>query len=213
MTITQCEEWLQRAGYEHQCFISYPRIRDPIMSDCANRVKEAIENDLSQLISNPNVFLDTSMIGGTDWEKRLKNALCHSISMVALCAPIYYHPDHNWCGLEWAAMDTLCEKRIPGEDIRTIIPLIVRVSAPLPDPVSRVQSIDISRLLLTRHYYHTNNFRSYIRQVVSLIERVAIAVARNEVVADCRQFEIPQTSAFAGWLPTVPPPPFRRSGQ
>lgn len=213
MSIEQHEQWLRDNGYEHQCFISYPRIKDPFMRDCAQRVREAIESDLSQLISNPNVFLDTSMIGGTDWQRRLKSALCHSVTMVALCAPIYYHPDHQWCGLEWAAMDSLCEKRLPGENIRTIIPLLIRVSTPLPAPVSRVQHIDISQLMLTRGYHTTNRFRSYIRQVVALIEEVVNAIVKNQATADCKDFVIPTAPAFVNWLPPAQPPPFRSTGE
>ena len=212
MTIEHFDKWLREAGYKHQCFISYPRVKDPAIWDCANRFKTAIERDLSHLIAEPSVFLDTDKMGGTRWERSLRSALCHSVAMVAICAPIYYQPHHRWCGLEWAAMDRLCEQRLPGEDQATIIPLLVRGSAPLPPPVARIDYIDISQLTLRGGYYRSDRFLADRRHIVRIIEEVASAIVKKEAVANCKQFEIPATSAFANWSPPVQPPPFRSNG-
>ena len=191
------ERWLEAAGYEHHCFISYPRIRNVEMQDCAKRVRDSIEKDLSYVIDSPKVFLDDHIPGGADWEARLRQSLCRSISMIALCSPMYFHPMHRWCGLEWAAMDHLSALRLPGKDFRTIIPLIVRESAALPQAVSKIQYIDISRVTLKgRRYYNTNEYRSRIRDVVDRIGAIAIAIAEAQVVTDCDAFTFPATSAF-----------------
>jgi hypothetical protein len=214
MSITYVQEWLRDAGYEYHCFISYPRISNDDMAECARRVKESIEKELTYLVRKPNIFLDTSIEGGMDWEKRLTSALCHSLTMVALCSPIYYHQEHKWCGLEWAAMDSLAQKRLPGADVRTIIPLIVRISSPLPDPVARIQYIDISRVTIKgRRYYNTQEFRLRIKEVVNTIEKIALTVAQNQVATDCNCFEFPVDSAFADWHPALPSHPFRSNKQ
>jgi hypothetical protein len=213
MAITpEIEQWLKDAGYEYHCFISYPRVRSNHLVECAKRVKEAIENDLALSISNPSVFLDDSIPGGTLWETKIKTALCRSVTMAALCAAIYYHPAHKWCGLEWAAMDDLCESRLPGSEFRTIIPLIVRVESSIPEAVLKTQSIDISSLTLQgRRYYTTKEFRLRIREVVNHIERIAVAIASKQARTNCLQFQFPSTSAFINWQPVKQAAPFYRN--
>ncbi len=213
MPITpEIEQWLKDAGYEHHCFISYPRVRNNCLTECAKRVKDAIENDLALSINNPSVFLDETIPGGTLWESKIKTALCRSVTMAALCAGIYYHPAHNWCGLEWAAMDDLCESRLPGSEYRTIIPMIVRVESSIPDAVLKNQWIDISSLTLQgRRYYTTREFRSRVREVVNHIERIAIAIVGKQARTDCQQFQFPSTSAFSNWQPVKQAAPFYRN--
>src|SRR5204862_7890199 len=113
--------------------------------DCAERIKEAVEEDLGQLIATPKVFIDEPGIeGGSDWEKTLQKALCRSVAMVAVCAQVYFHPDRPWCGREWAAMEHLSRKRLGGKDFYTIIPLVYRETRPMPPVSAKVQYIDIS---------------------------------------------------------------------
>jgi len=204
------EQWLKQAGYEYHCFISYPRVANKEMRECAQQVKQAIINDLSLSIDEPKVFLDESSIpGGTAWEQKLKEALCQSVSMAALCAGIYYRPKHKWCGLEWAAMDSLCERRLPGSHLRTIIPLIVKVESSIPEVVLKTQCIDISSVMLQgRRYFNTKEFRGRIKEVVRHIEAVAVAIAANQARSNCKKFQFPTISAFTNWQPVEQPAPF-----
>lgn len=210
MAITPAlERWLKEAGYKYHCFVSYPRVRNTDIIECSKRVKDAIENHLA-LDINPSVFLDETITGGADWQSTLRGALCRSITMIAICAPIYYHPDHSWCGLEWAAMDCLCDLRLPGRDFRTIIPLMVREEVPLPEPVSKTQYINISRVMLQgRRYYKTLEFRRRIEEITRHIEKVAFAIRDNDARPDCEAFAFPEISAFANWQPAIQLPPFR----
>ena len=205
------ERWLESAGYRHHCFISYPKTQNEELTDCAKQVKEAIEQDLSFLIPKPDVFLDDSTIRiGDEWKKSLKTALCKSICMVAICAPIYYHPKHIWCGKEWAAMERLSQKRIPAEDFGLVIPIIVRMSDPIPQPVSKIQHFDLSRVTTsTRHFYKTKEFKLKIRAVVERIEQIALAIARNQAKTDCGRFRLPAHSAFSKYQPKPRPFPLR----
>jgi hypothetical protein len=209
----QIEEWLIEAGYRHHCFISYPRIRNEDMMQCAERIKESIEADLALLLDSPKVFLDTRITGGADWKNTLRRALCHSISMVALCSPIYYHPAHRWCGLEWAAMCGLESQRLRPNDDHAIIPLIVKDPNHMPETVSRIQYIDISRVMIVgRRYYTTQEFRTKITQVTDRIIATALAIARNQVATNCEQFQFPLAPAFGEYQPPEMPPPFRSPG-
>jgi hypothetical protein len=120
MTLTpNIEQWLQEAGYEYHCFISWPHTENKEITDCARHIRDAITNDLALSVPEPRVFLDeTAIVAGNEWPLSLRNALCKSIAMVAICAPIYYHPAHEWCGLEWAAMAMLGQRRLPNEEIQ-----------------------------------------------------------------------------------------------
>src|SRR6185295_11253799 len=115
MSITPADEqWLLNAGYRYHCFISWPHIaNDLYVTQCVRRVKAEIEQRLSLFnFSKPAVFIDeTGIPGGAQWKRTLRSALCTSVTMVAICHPMYYHPQHEWCGLEWAAMALLGEQR------------------------------------------------------------------------------------------------------
>jgi hypothetical protein len=213
----EMERRLADAGYRYHCFISYPRVRSKELLKCARRVKEAIEGELSLTINQPAVFLDENIKGGTDWELKLRQALCQSLTMVAICAPIYYHPAHKWCGLEWAAMEGLNEKRLPGNELRTIIPIIfrrARENAPPPRVISKPQQIDISDDSLLPGFYSTSRFNKHIRGIVSHIEQVVDALVGNDsnmVRTDCAGFPFPLMSAFADCPEIEQAPPFHES--
>lgn len=205
------DKWLHEAGYEYHCFVSWPHTNNKDMTECAIKIKETIEAYLACSIPNPKVFLDESdIIGGAIWQKKLKNALCKSISMVAVCAPIYYHPSHKWCGQEWAAMNKLSKKRLPQIDFHTIIPLLLKKDNVLPIALSEIQYIDFSRVLLRgRNYYRTIDFRNKIWQIVGRIEQIACTIAQNQAIPDCAQFNFPNKSAFGDIEHPNQPFPFR----
>src|SRR5439155_9188917 len=107
--------------------------------------------------------------GGAEWRETLRRGLCSSLTMVAICAPIYYDSSHRWCGLEWAAMDMLSTVRLVGEDFKAIIPLVIRIreDEPLPDAVSSLQHIDFSNIMtMGRRYYRTQECRRNIQKIV-----------------------------------------------
>lgn len=203
MPITyEVDQWLQQRGrYEHHCFVSWPHTIDPYITDCARAVKTAIEGSLASSFHDPKVFLDeTEITGGAEWEASLQSALCKSVSMVAICAPIYYRPEHRWCGLEWAAMEHLGSSRLRGRDFKAIIPVMVRMSGPLPTAVSRIQYIDFSGVTtLGRRYFSVKEFRLKIQEIVRRIEQIAEELWRSESMADCEMFQFPRESAFSDY--------------
>jgi len=207
MPLSQLDQWLGTAGYEYHCFVSYPRITtsDGTIDDehpinhCAKEVRDALVRQLGYSIPTPRVFLDIEMRGGVNWEMRIQQALCRSVVMVAICAGIYYHPSHRWCGLEWAAMDALGRRRLRNSDLLPIFPLMLKRERSVPPAVRTPQWADVSGAALSRRYYRTKSFYRSIEDVVGHIERVAEAIqARNERCG-CGQFDFPQTSAFAEW--------------
>jgi hypothetical protein len=201
MPITpEIDNWLIISGYEYHCFISWAHTKNRDMTECAKIMKQEIEQKLALSIPNPRVFLDESEIfGGADWEQQLLRALCRSVSMVSLCAPIYYHPTHRWCGVEWAAMSALGQSRLPKEEFKTIIPLLLK-RGETPNAVATIQHIDFSSVILRgRNYYRTNDFKNKVQQIIDRIEMIAQAIATNQSMTNCGDFKLPMESAFSDY--------------
>jgi hypothetical protein len=140
----ETDNWLKDAGYEHYCFISYPHGKRCDVVQLAHSLAEGIRRELRNYTDDAEklVFIDVDVPGGTDWEERLRLALCRSVTMIAVCAPIYY--EHAWCGREFNGMLSLHQTRLSGASITPIIPMIVRKSAdPLPEAIQRIQYLDL----------------------------------------------------------------------
>ena len=212
MTLTPfIEHWLQEAGYEYHCFISWPHTENKEITDCARYIRDAIANELALSVPAPKVFLDeTSILAGSEWSPSLRHALCKSIAMVAICAPIYYHPAHKMCGLEWAAMEMLGRRRLPNEELKAIIPIMVRNSNSLPNAMSRFQFIDLSGVTVRgRRYYTTQEFKEKVKRIIESIEKIAAALVENQSKPNCERFQFPSLSAFGDYQPQNQPLPFR----
>jgi hypothetical protein len=211
MITLEVEKFLLSSGYEYYCFISWPRSGNRELTECAKRLKEEIENGLKSIVDAPKVFIDDiGLKGGDEWERIITKALCKSIAMVAICAPIYYHSVHKWCGLEWAGMDMLSRIRFPNEDFTSVIPVIVRTSDTLPKSVSKKQYIDISRVLIQgRRYYTTIEFRKKVEEILKQIQKIASCIAKYQIKANCEEFKLPAESAFLDYHTENQSLPFR----
>lgn len=201
MPITRkVQNWLRDAGYEHYCFISWPHIDNGYLTEAAKEIRDGLVGRLSDSIPEPSVFLDvTNVTGGAIWPDDLKRALCKSVTMVAICVPIYYDPSHPWCGLEWAAMDVLNRRRVSRSEFNSIIPVMVRTGN-LPAAVSEIQPVDVSGVLTSgARYFSTKPFRQKLEEIMQRIESVADELARQRAIAGCDQFDFPKQSAFAGY--------------
>ena len=207
----EVDAWLRGAGYQHHCFISWAHTINLEMTSCARELKSSIEQELALSIPTPSIFLDeTGIPPGADWPEHLRQALCHSLMLVAVCVPIYYHPNHKWCGLEWATMDTLGQRRLEGQGFTAIVPLLFRRSETLPSAVEKLQYIDVSRQQIQRRrYYTTQEFRGVTLKIIERIEAVAKVFAERKVLPDCATFTFPTTSAFADYAVPHQAPPFQ----
>ena len=161
-------------------------------------MRNALEGRLASIFTNPKIFLDESDLSvGDVWDKKIKHELCKSMSMIAICAPIYYHPDHKWCGLEWAAMEALSDRRLQNVNYKSIMPVMIRKSDPLPNAISRVQYIDFSRATLQGpRYYKYAEFRQNLEKIVQRIREIILELGQCQTVAGCEDFVFPGNSAF-----------------
>lgn len=198
------EHWLKANGYKYYSFVSYPKIHDNI-GRFAMCVKQEIEKQLAATVQAPKVFVDDKDIKpGSNWEGTLSTELCSSVAMVALCVSAYYRTAHRWCGIEWAAMDSLGSHRLRGYLLRPIIPVMLRLEQPIPHAVLATQYVEMTAASLTWEKYCTTvAFRKNIKQVVNYIGEVAEALAANRAIAgNCGEFAFPVQSAFLNWEPT-----------
>ncbi|MBZ5491472.1 MAG: toll/interleukin-1 receptor domain-containing protein [Acidobacteriia bacterium] len=207
----EADQWLlNEGGYKYHVFISWPHTINTDLTECAQILETEISRRLATFFPLPKVFLDQHELkGGDEWKERLRHELCRSVAMIAICAPIYYHPMHDWCGREWAAMEQLGECRLKGQDHKTIIPVLFKKSEPLPNAVSKIQYIDITNVILQgRRYYTIQEFRKKVESIVERVRRIALHIGENQIKANCEKFEIPEKSAFADYkgspLPHLP---------
>jgi hypothetical protein len=204
------EQWLQRAGYEYHCFISWAHTPNRRVAACVKYLKQEIEEQLALSIHNPQVFLDERDIAvGDEWQRRVEHALCRSVALIAVYAPIYYRPPHLWCGREWAGMHLLSQRRLQGRNFTAIIPVMVKPDDPHQRDILGIQCIDFSKVTVCEdRYFKSKEFRKKVEVIVERIETIAEATAQNSSIANCDQFQIPQESAFADYR--VKPQPFPR---
>lgn len=201
----EIEDWLENSGYKYHCFISGPHSKHRGMKKFALRLREDITEELNLRggFYDPQVFLDEKNINlADDWEREISDSLCKSIAMVSLCGPLYYHPKHEWCGLEWAAMSSLGKKRIKSSKFGTILPLILVEDERIPGVVSKTQFLDFSAVFArSRNPYLTQDYREKVIKIVDRIIEIAQALEKNKAVPSCDKFKIPAASAFTTHKP------------
>jgi hypothetical protein len=104
----------------------------------------------------------------------------------------------------------LGQRRLPNEEIKAIIPIMVRTSNSLPSAMSRVQFIDLSGVTVRgRRYYTTQEFKEKVKRIIESIEKIAVALVQNESKPNCERFQFPSSSAFGDYQPQNQPLPFR----
>jgi len=202
--------WIEKAGFRHSCFISWPSRSGPKVKKLVAKLKQAIEEEAPTYGLPASVFSDADIPTGTSWEAKMSRALCESIAMIAICGPEYYNSD--WCGREWAGMLLLAQRRL-GPDECAILPLveqILRSSSTsglmqleiLPPPVKKFQCIaDLSQIRLRRrNYEESDEFDDIIRRATARICEIALQLAkRGSRAADCGSFVLPVESSFSGF--------------
>src|SRR5579871_808824 len=152
------KKWLEKSGYEHSCFISWPRSHTGSTRRFLKKLRRSIIEEAVKRGLPKSAFVDFHEIQlGDPWLSKMSGALCRSISLIAICGPDYYESDY--CGREWAGMEVLKARRAP--DAPSILPLgwqplRSQVNAGLyqdevvPKEVERLQVGDLSRLRLLR---------------------------------------------------------------
>jgi hypothetical protein len=190
--------WLAGNSYRYSVFVSWPSNRDPKVEKIVEKLKKEIEGDALNDGLPPHVFVSSEIGVGEDWQGRLSRALCESLTLVAICGPEYYASD--WCGREWAGMETRGSGRI--------VPLVLkpwggektdglRQIEILPPQVQALEYRDLSRELL--HHaapWRSPKFKAILRDTMSKALEVATSLARAEEKPDCDRFSIPARSAF-----------------
>jgi hypothetical protein len=117
---------LPALGYRHHAFISYARARltsaggtmapnlhaghDPFRARTL-RLKKRLEQELAQTFNNPSVFADSDIPDSALWQQDLATALYRSVVVIAVCDPVYFVPDREWCAREWRGAEEEHQRR------------------------------------------------------------------------------------------------------
>jgi hypothetical protein len=192
------KQWLHEAGYKYYCFISYPNTKSKSLIKIIDRLREDIFDYLAQSIDNPELFIDKKNIkGGDKWAQSISENLCRSVAMIAVVTELYYDTNHKWCGWEWKNMFELSSKRLPDNNLYTIIPILIRKCEDLPSAIQKIQFYDISGpITSSKKYYQTNDYHRMISEIGEQIKNIAKCLVDNNAIADCEDFEMIQKSAF-----------------
>jgi len=170
--------------------------------EAAELFKEALELELKDFVP-PRVFLDTDLEPGERWPQELIKKLCRSACLAAVCVPIYFSPQKEWCAIEWASMEALGAHRLPGYDYRTIIPMLCRNDPPLPRVFAApdgIQYEDFSGNGTARplaRTLKTNDGRARITRVVRRVKRIAFDLVAAGKACSPADFVPPNISPFA----------------
>jgi hypothetical protein len=131
-------------------FLSYARAPVPEANAPVERFFDDLRKDVSQLVAlmpgDENGFMDRNLEAGIHWEPELLRMVGTCRVFIALLSDPYLFRS-KWCAMEWDlyAKRTVTRKGsagTPGSSTfaQAILPVIwAPISAPLPDPVSRVQ--------------------------------------------------------------------------
>ena len=193
---------LGKRNLRYYSFISYPG-GDRNLDRFAQRFRDALESKLKEhfpKLKNRHeyVFLDQDSIdAGEEWARKLGQALCQSAIMVALCVPMYSHSDHRWCGREWAGIEQLALQRFPsGPNPIFVVKL---AGKELDKRIERLQVWDLSRDRTRglQRLHEKRAFHECIDSIVLHLEKVLdVLVASEVLVFDCRDYLLPEKSAF-----------------
>src|SRR5439155_15964714 len=97
------DDFIRQAGYRYHCFVSWAQIDVDEYVAQVREIKQRILNELKLSFTDARVFLDLDDIPrGVTLEQAVPEAICQSLTMVAVCTSVYYKPDRTWPGREFA---------------------------------------------------------------------------------------------------------------
>jgi hypothetical protein len=203
-------DWIRKNGYGYWCFLSWAH-GSPEERRFAEKLRKDLIDELSTYFDAPQVFLDTSEIRtGHIWKRRISEALCRSVMLVAICTPTYFSRSHRYCGLEWTGMLRLGRRRLKDNSETCVYSLIYRKPEEMPGVFREVQFRDISDGALSRRYRTTGDYQKVRDEILDRVRELAKKLKRRGASADCAKYRLPGSSAFDDWRPGRPVLPTRR---
>jgi hypothetical protein len=141
---------------EFSSFISYPHGQGKIIKPFIERLRTELEDRVEPFVDMPPYHDAARLAPGYRYDNALANAICRSLSMVAVYMPQY--ESSEYCLREFAAMEELERQRLPslaphlGPEQGMIFPIVLRKNetrtgqARLPDWITEQrQYSDFSR--------------------------------------------------------------------
>jgi hypothetical protein len=192
--------------FKYACFISY---RD-VSAQIAKEIKEILSAEFEQLLEEKvrEVYLDKERLkGGVLFNKKLAEAICRSVCMVVIYAPVYFNRDKTYCAKEYQAMEKLeaeRQKLLGAGGNGLIIPIVIRGWDKVPAQIRETRTLynfegfcqGGRRLVKTRDCYRRlREIAEYIAERYWDWEQKGAAAAR-----DCSKFRLSSDRVILRWL-------------
>jgi len=199
---------------KYSCFISYRHNLGSTHNAFVLQLQEALDNEIQPLIGLKS-YLDTdNLTGGDYFEKKLQNALCHSVCLIVVYIPMYFNEDKTFCTREFMAMKRIekyrfrrLEKKVFDESF--IIPIRYRVDPPVVH--NGIQDVLFNKM----QYYDFSNFSlgewrisrnsKYMKEISELAQSIhekyhMLQSINNHLDEICQNFKFPTESEACCWL-------------
>jgi hypothetical protein len=165
--------------YAHDVFISYRRelYWTPWARDIFKSLLQSyLLDDLAVLPAIPDIFVDERIDVGADWVEELGVHLATSKVVVALFSGGYF--SSPWCIHE---LDLIIERaKFCTEEskswARLLIPVVVHDGEYIPDPILKIQPIDLKRWRTAGLRKESDQFVELSAAIKSLSPKVAKAI-------------------------------------
>jgi hypothetical protein len=167
-------------AYEHEYFISYPRMKEHVRQDhLVDEFVAELATKIRYLLTGSDVkdgvFLDVETLRpGMNWEPVLARAVHHSRCFVAVLTQDY--PSREYCQRELAAIQAVQKTRLASTAKHLmIVPILLRADRDnrnqfvVPAPFRVPQWADFTRTLSPKTDFKS---KSYSRRVQELIDHL-----------------------------------------
>lgn len=199
---------------KYSCFISYPHPQEEgneILKKFMEQLKKDLRAALGLYFKDKGVYMDDLHSAGDDFENRIAEAICQSICMIVVFAPIY--TESLYCLREFCAMENVEEKRKQKLGIkfdrkkRMIIPIILRGNPDdLPHKIKNIHYYDFSQFTLEslkiskKNKALIENIAKVIHEHYKNIKDIYRDETHDETNDECKTFLLPsENEALKHW--------------
>lgn len=205
MLATSDAQRLNAMKFEHACFISFPR-GPGNDTKFADEFFNVFTKHLADFDKNLSIFKYDRCEHrrqGDDWAQWIQRELCHSASMIAVCAPNYFNGSPA-CVSEFRGMETLIESRTAalGEKTRDWL-LGVRLKDTVPMPALNPYDVRdfLDCCVSPKRVYSVQKNREAVEKLANRVYNHwnwVHSKGRNQLLGQadiCGQFTLPRKAA------------------
>ena len=207
--------------FQYSCFISYRHGEGELLTRFIEELKKSLKSSLEPYLTE-GIFIDDRLSAGYRYNEALARAICQSVCMIVVYAPIYERS--SYCLREFTAMQLLEEERFKAleEQLKAkalegafppefglIIPILLRGKAEELPPRIRghIHFCDFSKFTtasveMTRHQEFVDKIEQIARYIYDVYE--SFQRAGWDPCSQCTSFRLPDEQKVQPWRTPVP---------